>query len=138
VACGHLGPVGIDAFVYRDAVGVHRLKPVVEINPRYTMGRVLLSLMRWVAPGSHGEFSLVNAPMVKAAGMGSLRAYAEHAMASDPVRLRGEPKPRIWEGTVVLNDAERAEVVLACLRVRRAVTGTQSSHVNGQENFVTR
>ena len=131
VACGHVGPVGIDAFVYRDAVGVHRLKPVVEINPRHTMGRVLLSLMRFVAPGSHGASSLVNAPMVKAVGMESFRAYAEHVMASDPVRLRGEPKPRIWEGTVVLNDAEKAEVVLACLSVRRAGNGTKPTQVNG-------
>ena len=31
---GFLGPLGIDAFVYRDATGRARLKPVVEINPR--------------------------------------------------------------------------------------------------------
>lgn len=117
-ARGHLGPVGIDAFVYRDATGEHRLKPVVEINPRHTMGRLLLSLMRYVAPGSHGAFSLVNSSMVREAGMESLRAYAEAVMAKDPVRLRGEPKPRIWEGAVVLNDAETAEVALACLTVR--------------------
>ena len=35
---GYLGPVGIDAFVYRTPCGNCRLKPIVEINPRYTMG----------------------------------------------------------------------------------------------------
>src|SRR6185503_10009987 len=50
----YLGPVGIDAFVYRTAQGEPRLKPVVEINPRYTMGRLTLELMRQTAPGSHG------------------------------------------------------------------------------------
>src|ERR1019366_8753281 len=39
------GPIGIDAFVYRDADGSVKLKPVVEINPRYTMGRVMVELM---------------------------------------------------------------------------------------------
>ena len=46
-----IGPVGIDAFVYRDATSVTRLKPVVEINPRYTMGRVLVELMKQTARG---------------------------------------------------------------------------------------
>src|SRR5262249_10035862 len=33
------GPLGIDAFAYRTQAGSLRLKPIVEINPRYTMGR---------------------------------------------------------------------------------------------------
>jgi len=35
---GFVGPVSIDALVYRTPQGDRRLKPVVEINPRYTMG----------------------------------------------------------------------------------------------------
>jgi len=40
------GPVGVDAFLFRDDSGGLRLKPVVEINPRYTMGRVAVELVR--------------------------------------------------------------------------------------------
>jgi len=40
----YLGPLGIDALFYRDFEGALRLKPVVEINPRYTMGRVAVEL----------------------------------------------------------------------------------------------
>lgn len=40
------GPVGVDAFLFRDSAGELRLKPVVEVNPRYTMGRVAVELGR--------------------------------------------------------------------------------------------
>jgi len=44
------GPIGIDSFVYGDSSSHLRLKPIVEINPRYTMGRVALELQRRFAP----------------------------------------------------------------------------------------
>jgi hypothetical protein len=46
----HNGPLGIDAFVWRDTSGALRLRPVVEINPRWTMGRLALTLQRRHAP----------------------------------------------------------------------------------------
>ena len=46
----HHGPLGIDAFVWRDATDRLRLRPVVEINPRWTMGRVTLALQKRLAP----------------------------------------------------------------------------------------
>ena len=48
------GALSIDAFIYRDAAGQIRLKPVVEINPRYTMGRVTVELMKQAGQGSCG------------------------------------------------------------------------------------
>src|SRR4029079_18341964 len=50
----YLGPVGIDSCVYRDAEGRSRLKPIVEINPGYTMGRLTVELMKQTCPGSAG------------------------------------------------------------------------------------
>ena len=44
------GPIGIDALVYTDAAGTLRLKPVVELNPRWTMGRVALALQARLSP----------------------------------------------------------------------------------------
>ena len=41
-----IGPIGVDSFFYRDLSGSVRWKPVVEINPRYTMGRVALEVSR--------------------------------------------------------------------------------------------
>ena len=43
----YFGSVGIDAFFYRDLEGELRLKPIVEMNPRYTMGRVAVELDRY-------------------------------------------------------------------------------------------
>ena len=57
------GPVGVDSFLYRDLQGRVRWKPVVEINPRYTMGRVALELARFDL--SAERVSLTVAPVGK-------------------------------------------------------------------------
>ncbi len=120
------GPVGIDAFIHRAAGGRARLKPVVEINPRYTMGRLTLELMKQVAPGSHGRFSLLNRAKLKAAGVESFAACAARLREERPVQLEGEPRPKIREGAVCLNDPMTAEVCLAVFEVTRQ-TAFQSS-----------
>jgi len=48
-AAGFRGPCGIDAFVYRDRSGAEVLRPVVELNARYTMGTVALGILRRLA-----------------------------------------------------------------------------------------
>jgi len=48
----YAGPLGVDAFLYRDENGHLRFKPVVEINPRYTMGRVAVELARFTPPNA--------------------------------------------------------------------------------------
>ena len=115
------GPVGIDAFVYRDASGSARLKPVVEINPRYTMGRVLVELMRQTCQNRAGVFRLVNAAQLRAAGFENFSAYARALEEKSPLKLEGEPVPRIREGALCLNDPAEAEVCLAVFQVGRTV-----------------
>jgi hypothetical protein len=115
-----LGPIGIDAFAYRDAVGKIRLKPIVEINPRYTMGRVTVELMKHVAPGSRGEFRLIGLKQVIAEGFADFPAYVWELSQRRPIRLKGEPSPRIREGAICLNDPARAQVCLAVFQVHHA------------------
>lgn len=107
------GPVGIDAFAYRAVDGKIRLKPIVEINPRYTMGRVTVELMKHVAPGSRGEFRLISHKQVLAEGFTDFTAFARSLTERSPIRLKGEPSPRISEGALCLNDPARAQVCLA-------------------------
>ena len=114
---GYQGPLGIDAFVYRDAEGRRRLKPIVEINPRHTMGRLNLELMRQVAPGSYGRFRILNLVQARAAGSVDLPAFAKAMAERRPVRLEGEPYPKIREGFVALNDPAAAEWWLAVFEV---------------------
>ena len=115
------GPLGIDAFAYRDAAGKIRLKPIVEINPRYTMGRVLVELMKHVAPGSRGEFRLVGLKQVLAEGFGNFVAYARSLSERCPIRLKGEPSLRISDGAMCLNDPASAQVCLAVFQVGTVV-----------------
>jgi hypothetical protein len=112
-----LGPVGIDAFAYRSTDGKTRLKPIVEINPRYTMGRVTVELMKHVAPGSHGLFRLIGRKQLLAAGFGDFAACARSLRERFPIRHKGEPQPRITEGVVCLNSPAQAQVCLAVFQV---------------------
>ena len=112
-----VGPLGIDAFVYRDANGQCRLKPIVEINPRYTMGRLTVELMKQTCPGSFGLFRLINHSMLRAEGCPTFSSYSETLTKHFPVRREGEPLPRIREGALCLNDPTQAQVCLATFQV---------------------
>jgi len=112
----YLGPAGIDAFAYRDIEGKIRLKPIVEINPRHTMGRVTVELMKHVAPGSHGQYRLISRQQALAAGFTDFSAYARSLSERFPIQLKGDPTPRISEGVLCLNDPARAQACLAVLQ----------------------
>jgi len=114
------GPIGIDAFVYRDAAGTAKLKPVVEINPRYTMGRVLVELMRQTCQNSFGRFQLVNRTQLRAEGVEDFPGYAQRLAEKFPLQLEGEPVAKIRSGAVCLNDPAKAQVCLAVFQVGRA------------------
>lgn len=53
------GPLGVDAFVFRDREGKLCLQPIVEINPRYTFGRLAVDLCRSLHPGSRGRLEII-------------------------------------------------------------------------------
>jgi uncharacterized ferritin-like protein (DUF455 family) len=114
------GPVGIDAFAYRDAAGKVRLKPIVEINPRYTMGRLTVELMKHVGPGSRGLFRLISRKQALAKGFESFAAYGHSLNEKFPIQLKGEPSPRISEGAICLNDPAQAQACLAFFQVDHA------------------
>ena len=52
------GCFGVDAFVFRGLGGELLVKPVVEFNPRMTMGHVALALQKKVAPGVVADFRI--------------------------------------------------------------------------------
>jgi hypothetical protein len=118
---GFVGPIGIDAFVYRTTKGDCRLKPVVEINPRYTMGRLTLELMKHTCPGSCGLFRLVSRAQARAEGFADFADYARSLSERFPLRLEGEPVAKIREGILCLNDPAQAQVCLATFQVSRTL-----------------
>ena len=117
------GPIGIDAFVYHDANGVVKLKPVVEINPRYTMGRVLVELMRQASQNSFGRLRLVNAAQLRAEGFENFPDYARSLAKEFPLHVETRLAPRIREGALCLNDPATAQVCLAVFQVGRTAFG---------------
>jgi hypothetical protein len=117
----YLGPIGIDAFVYRTPEGGCRLKPIVEINPRYTMGRLTVELMKQTCPGSCGWFRLLNRAQVRAEGFDDFAAYARSLAERFPLRLEGEPVPKIREGVLCLNDPALTQACLAIFQVSRTL-----------------
>lgn len=110
------GPIGLDAFVYRDAMTGLRLKPIVEINPRYTMGRLLLELLRQASPGGTGILRLVNAAQIRTAGFTDFPSFARSLEVEYPLKsanLSGSPN---FEGALCLNEPAAAQTVLAVFR----------------------
>lgn len=57
-ALAYTGSVGIDSLIYRNAAGELRVKPIVELNPRYTMGRVILEIQKRWAPSRNARLEL--------------------------------------------------------------------------------
>jgi uncharacterized ferritin-like protein (DUF455 family) len=112
-----IGPLGIDAFVYRDAADKVRLKPIVEINPRHTMGRVTVELMRQVCQNSSGTFRLLNRAAMRAAGCEDFPGFARQLAGQFPLQLAGEPVARIRAGALCLNDPARAQGCVAVFQV---------------------
>jgi hypothetical protein len=52
------GPLGVDFFLYKDFEGKVAIRPIVETNFRYTMGRLSLQLEKKLAPGKSGLFKI--------------------------------------------------------------------------------
>lgn len=53
-SCGYFGPLGIDAMRYRDPDGTIRIRPLQDINARWTMGRLSLGFCKLLAAGEQG------------------------------------------------------------------------------------
>ncbi len=119
---GHVGPAGIDAMVFTDDQGMPRLQPLLEVNPRTTVGHVTLALRPRLAPGTEGELRLLGPRDVAAGGrepglaglLGDLREAHPH-MTDEAGRLASAALP--------LNDPAHAASHLAVCVVG-APTGT--------------
>lgn len=113
---GFRGWLGVDAFLHRDAAGTLRLRPVVEINPRCTMGRVTLEARRFVAPESPVAWRIFYQRHVKEAGCRTLAEFAAQLRTAHPVELdHSTSPPRLVRGAVCLNDPATATTFLGVL-----------------------
>ncbi|MEY3212382.1 MAG: hypothetical protein RIT28_2863, partial [Pseudomonadota bacterium] len=94
---GYVGPIGLDALIHETPDGL-RLRPLVELNPRLSMGRVALALGRRLGPGAVGVWRVLSAQDLKRAGHRTIAAWAASRPAPD-LDPRG-----LWRGGVVLTN----------------------------------
>jgi uncharacterized ferritin-like protein (DUF455 family) len=71
---GYCGPLGVDAMVVR-LDGKLRLQPILEVNPRYTMGRIALELNKRVR--GQGAWFFLRLDQVQTAGFNDFIELAE-------------------------------------------------------------
>ncbi|MEM9158438.1 MAG: DUF455 family protein [Verrucomicrobiota bacterium] len=111
------GPISIDAFVYRSLSGELRLKPIVEINPRYTMGRVAHELSNYIASASVGLFQILNLSQLKKAGYQDFTQYSASQTRHFPKILSEAVPSKIIQGSFPVTDPKQAKRFLAHFHV---------------------
>lgn len=115
----YTGPLGIDSMIAREPDGSLHHHPVIEINPRYTMGRVFLELARHVVKGERAVFQILTAKHLAAMKMESFTGLADQLQERSPLRFTTYQNDcmRLRSGALVLNDPAHAQSFLAVLRV---------------------
>jgi len=110
------GPLSIDAFVYRSPGGFLKLKPIVELNPRVTMGRVASEVGRRMSTASFGLFEIVSLSRLKRSNVSSFADYLD-TLSDETPRMEGD---RIVCGSIAFGEPRFAESFLPMLHVRRS------------------
>ncbi|MGZ0707600.1 DUF455 family protein [Coraliomargarita sp. W4R53] len=116
-----IGPIGVDALIYRDNNGQLQLKTIVEINPRFTMGRVAHELASHNAPRSVGCFQIIPKSQLRKTSTPNFTDWAAHTAQAHPVQLSNDAKPLIRSGSFPLNDPKTAQQFLAVYHVRESI-----------------
>lgn len=114
-AAGYQGPVGVDAMVYRDCDRL-RLKPIVEVNPRTTMGRVALKLQQAVNSARTALWLVISRRAVTAAGFAGLAECAAVLEAAHPAQLMPDGK-QLSGGVLFTTDPAEARSFATVLLV---------------------
>jgi hypothetical protein len=95
---GHRGPLGIDAMLVSTDEGP-RLCPILEVNPRYTMGRIALALRKRC--GRPGGWFFVTDRDIEAAGYTDRGTFIEAVEATEGVAFTTEPEGAVTIMTVL-------------------------------------
>lgn len=113
----YIGPLGIDSYVYRHPDQTLRLKPLVEWNARYTMGRLALEISKYVQGGKRSEFLLIGSHKLESIRAHSFLELDQKWRKEFPLKISSGESSQIESGYMPLTDPEQAKAVLAVLFV---------------------
>lgn len=85
-ASDYFGPFGVDAYLYREH-SVLKVRYLVEVNPRYTMGRVALALKKRVANSTPAVWLHFHIDQLSKQGYASIESFAEAMAQKWPLQL---------------------------------------------------
>lgn len=118
-AAGVEGPFGVDAFVWRDERDGLRLRPIVEVNPRRTMGHVAAALRGRLAGGVSALLAVT-----RVRGLGAAGEDASGEGRGCTVGFRATPSRSGWvEGLLPLTECGAAGSVVAVAVVGSSLDG---------------
>ncbi len=113
------GYFGVDAFIFRDTQGELKIKPLVELNPRMTMGHVSLALKKHLSPGVPAEFRIFTKSEWDAVSA-NFEATPLIRQSSTSGNLNSN-RNRIQSGLVRFSDVDESTKLIPCLLVGDAV-----------------
>lgn len=116
-ASGYTGAAGIDALLHRQTDGTLALHPIVEINPRLTMGRIALALERRILGGIPAIWLHISLKRLKTLGFTDALAFMEHYAQQFPLQRRGT---LMEAGVLATNDPATCTRILTVLAVGAA------------------
>ena len=108
--CGYFGPFGIDGLSYRDQEGKLKLVPIIEVNARFTMGRVAQEIEKIAKrkKQSKGIFRILNERDLISFGARSfaeLEARFKNEYGENFVALTPSSSKMTWIFVILSQDA---------------------------------
>jgi hypothetical protein len=95
-----------------------RLKPIVEVNPRYTMGHVLLAISKRIAPASRGVWLHRSLKEIRGQGFDGFPAFAAAMRERHPiVRQTSSGAPQVKSGILFTTDPESAKAMITYMHI---------------------
>ena len=115
---GYTGSFGIDAFVFERENGTLGLFPMIEINPRHTMGRVALSIGKRMAPGRVGLWLHIPAGWLRRLCASSFAELRDRWTSLLPLRTQTKSGGTVVvSGVLETSPAEQCQQVWTCFAV---------------------